>query len=90
VRELVFAAKQYSATNSEGTPDYDSLYNHALVLTELASKIQAGSQEQLAFLQQVTGRSSSLLSGGTAVHLSSSPCAACAFSCQASMRQRRS
>lgn len=52
VRELVFAAKQYSATNTEGTPDYDSLYNHALVLTELANKIQPGSHEQLAFLQQ--------------------------------------
>lgn len=52
VRELAFAAKQYSDTAHDRPADYDTLYNHGLVLQELAGKMANGSREQVMFLRQ--------------------------------------
>ncbi|KXZ54112.1 hypothetical protein GPECTOR_5g214 [Gonium pectorale] len=56
LRELALAANQYSSLEdaSEGTSgqDFEVLYNHGLVLQELAGKVPAGSPEQLQLLKQ--------------------------------------
>lgn len=57
-RELAFAAKQYSSccTASPDDSNYDMLYNHGLVLQELAARLIPGSTEQVVMLQEVSQR----------------------------------
>lgn len=56
-RELAFAAKQYSSccTASPDDSNYDTLYNHGLVLQELAVRLVPGSPDQVVMLQEVRG-----------------------------------
>lgn len=56
LRELALAANQYAsieATAGPGSSDYDVLYNHGLVLQELAGRLPQNPHEQLALLRQV-------------------------------------
>jgi hypothetical protein len=53
VRELAFAARQYTGASGADPADYDSLYNHGLVLQELSGRLPAASAEQAAMLRQV-------------------------------------
>lgn len=57
-RELAFAAKQYSSccTASPNDSNYDTLYNHGLVLQELAVRLVSGSPDQVVMLQEVRSR----------------------------------
>lgn len=57
-RELAFAAKQYSSccTASPEDSSYDLLYNHGLVLQELAVRLTPGSTDQVVMLQEVSHR----------------------------------
>lgn len=53
VRELAFAARQYAGASGADPADYDSLYNHGLVLQELSGGLPAASAEAAAMLRQV-------------------------------------
>ncbi len=53
IRELAYAARQYATATAENCQDYDALYNHGLVLQELAGKLASGCADQVAFLRQV-------------------------------------
>ena len=48
-------ADQYEAVSASGSADYDALYNHGLVLQELAGKIPMNQPEHAKLLQQVRG-----------------------------------
>lgn len=53
-RELAFAAKQYAVACDQNPNNYDTLYNHGLVLYELASRVPARTPEQMSLLHQVS------------------------------------
>ncbi|MEW5309228.1 MAG: hypothetical protein WDW38_001130 [Sanguina aurantia] len=69
-RELAFAAKQYSSccTASPDDSNYDMLYNHGLVLQELAARLIPGSTEQVVMLQEACEKYESALSHQPSSH----------------------
>eukprot|EP00879_Flechtneria_rotunda_P021099 GHRR01022228.1.p1 GENE.GHRR01022228.1~~GHRR01022228.1.p1 ORF type:complete len:452 (+),score=168.60 GHRR01022228.1:388-1743(+) len=56
VRELAFAARQYTVATAENPADYDALYNHGVLLQELSGKLPAASADQTALLRQACSR----------------------------------